>query len=125
LKVLLVDDEEEMVTALAERLSLRDIEADWVTCGVDAISRARQNRYDVFVLDVKMPGMSGLEIMEKIQEIKPDAKIIFLTGHGSVEDHEAGKRAGASFYLMKPLDIQVLIDRMREATVAGGRDHDL
>ena len=115
MKVLLVDDEEELVTALAERLSLRDIEADWATCGMDAITRVSEDTYDVIVLDVKMPGMSGLETMEKIQKIKPEAKIIFLTGHGSVEDHEAGKKAGASFYLMKPIDIQVLIDKMHEA----------
>ena len=115
MKVLLVDDEEEMVTALAERLLLRDMEADWVTCGMDAVTRASEDTYDVIVLDVKMPGMSGLETMEKIQKIRPETKIIFLTGHGSVEDRAAGKKAGASFYLMKPVDIQVLIDKMYEA----------
>ena len=115
MKVLLVDDEEELVTALAERLSLRDIEADWVTSGMDAVTRASEDIYDVIVLDVKMPGMSGLETMDEIKKIKPETKIIFLTGHGSVEDLAAGKKAGASFYLMKPVDIRVLIEKMHEA----------
>jgi DNA-binding response OmpR family regulator len=60
LRVLLVDDEDEMVTALAERLSLRGIEADWVTSGEDALARVSDKKYDVLVLDVKMPGMGGL-----------------------------------------------------------------
>jgi DNA-binding response OmpR family regulator len=114
-RVLLVDDEEEMVSALSERLSLRGIETDWVLSGHDAVIRVRQNSYDVVVLDVKMPGMNGLETMEKIQKIQPKAKIIFITGHGSVADCEAGKNAGASFYLMKPIDIDVLIESMKGA----------
>jgi len=114
-KVLLVDDEEELVSALAERLDLRGIEADWALCGEDAVQRVREKSYDVVVLDVKMPGMGGLMTMEKIQDIQPKAKILFLTGHGSHEDREAGKNAGACFYLMKPIDIDVLIRSMKEA----------
>jgi DNA-binding response OmpR family regulator len=114
-KVLLVDDEQEMVSALAERLSLRGIETHFVLNGEDAVTRAREGAYDVVVLDVKMPGMDGLETMKKIQEIQPGAKIIFLTGHGSVTDCEAGKDAGACFYLMKPVDIDVLIESMKGA----------
>ena len=115
MKVLLVDDEKEMVTALAERLSFRGIEADWALSGNDAVSRVIENKYDVVVLDVKMPGMSGLETMDEIQKIRPEAKIIFVTGHGSVSDCEAGRKAGACFYLMKPVNIDVLIENMREA----------
>lgn len=115
MKVLLVDDEQEMVSALAERLSLRGIEADWVLSGKAALTRVQQKTYDVVVLDVKMPGMDGLETMEKIQKVQPEAKIIFLTGHGSLADCEAGKNAGACFYLMKPIDINVLIESMEGA----------
>lgn len=112
MKVLLVDDEEEMVTALAERLSLRGFDTEWVTCGKDAIAMLGKNHFDVLVLDVKMPGMSGLETMEEIQKIKPESKIIFLTGHGSRRDRDAGLEAGASSYLMKPVDIEVLIEEI-------------
>ena len=115
MKVLLIDDEEEMVTTLAERLSLRGIGADWVLSGYDAIKRVSKIKYDLVVLDVKMPGMSGLETMEEIQKIQPELKILFLTGHGSQADCEAGKRGGACFYLMKPIDIEVLIESMKEA----------
>ncbi len=115
MKVLLVDDEKEMVAALAERLSLRDIDAEWVTCGKDAIALLSENHFDALVLDVKMPGMGGLETMEELQKIKPESKIIFLTGHGSTSDREACEKAGASSYLMKPVDIDVLIQELKGA----------
>jgi len=115
LKVLLVDDEYEMVTTLAERLHLRAIDADFVFSGKDAVTLIMEEMYDVVVLDMKMPGMSGLETMEQIQEIRPETKIIFLTGHGSVADCEASKKHGACSYLLKPVDIEVLIEKMCEA----------
>lgn len=115
MRVLLVDDEDEMVTTLTERLQLRAIDADCVFSGKDAITLVREKMYDVVVLDMKMPGMSGLETMEQIQEIRPETKIIFLTGHGSVADCEASKKGGACSYLLKPVDIEVLIDKMHEA----------
>lgn len=115
MRVLLVDDEDEMVTALAERLSLRGIEADWVSSGEDAIARVTHKKYDIVVLDVKMPGMSGLETMEQVQKLQPETKVIFLTGHGSVSDFNSCIEAGACFYLMKPTNIDVLVEKMNEA----------
>ena len=115
LRVLLVDDENEMASALAERLSLRGLEADWVTSGEDAVTRVTGKKYDVVVIDVKMPGMSGLETMEHIQKIQPETKVIFLTGHGSVADFNSCVEAGACFYLMKPTSIEILIEKMNEA----------
>ena len=115
MKVLLVDDESEMITTLAERLQLRAIDADCVFSGKDAIIPLREKMYDVVVLDMKMPGMSGLETMEQIQKIRPETKIIFLTGHGSIADCEASKKGGACSYLLKPVDIEVLIEKMHEA----------
>ena len=115
MKVLLIDDEKAMVSALAERLSFRDVHAKWVTCGKDAIALLSENHFDVLVLDVKMPGLSGLETMEEIQKVKPESKIIFLTGHGSTSDREACEKAGASSYLMKPVDIDVLIQELKGA----------
>ena len=115
MRVLLVDDEDEMASALAERLSLRGIEADWVTSGEDAVTRLTGKKYDVVVLDVKMPGMGGLETMERIQKLQPETKVIFLTGHGSVSDFNSCIEAGACFYLMKPTSIEILIEKMNEA----------
>ena len=115
MKVLLVDDEKEMVAALAERLSLRNVDAEWVTNGKDAITLLGENHFDVLVLDVKMPGMGGLETMEELQKINPESRVIFLTGHGSTADRDACEKAGACSYLMKPVDIDVLIQELKAA----------
>ena len=109
-----MDDEEEMVKTLAERLSFRGIGADWVTSGFEALTCVGKKDYDIVVLDVKMPGMSGLETLDEILRINPEMKVIFVTGHGSVSDCEAGREAGACFYLMKPIDIEVLIEKIVE-----------
>jgi DNA-binding response OmpR family regulator len=113
MRVLLVDDEEELVTALAERLSYRGIEADWSTSGNGALELAKETAYDVAVLDVKMPNISGIELKKRLEKMRPDMKYIFLTGHGSEEDFRAGS-AEASSYLVKPLDIDTLIETMRQ-----------
>lgn len=116
MKVLLVDDEKEMVETQAERLSLRGIDVDWVTRGMDAITKVNKRRYDVVVLDAKMPGISGLETMKQIHEIRPGTKVIIITGHGSASECEAGIEAGACFYLMKPVNLEDLIEKMHEVT---------
>jgi DNA-binding response OmpR family regulator len=113
MRVLLVDDEEELVTALAERLSYRGIEADWSTTGSRALELVEAQAYDVAVLDVKMPNISGIELKRRLEKIRPGMKYIFLTGHGSEEDFRTGS-AEASGYLVKPLDIEALIKTMRE-----------
>ena len=113
MRVLLVDDEEELVTALAERLAYRGIEADWATTGDRALEFAASRAYDIAVLDVKMPALSGIELKKKLETSRPDMKYIFLTGHGSEEDFRAGS-IEASRYLVKPLDIERLIEAMRE-----------
>jgi DNA-binding response OmpR family regulator len=113
MRVLLVDDEEELVTALAERLSFRGIDADWSTSGARALELADAQTYDVAVLDVKMPNINGLELKKKLEKKRPEMKYIFLTGHGSEEDFRVGSAEGSQ-YLVKPLDIEVLIATMRQ-----------
>ena len=112
MKVLLVDDEEELVTALAERLGYRGIEADWASSGNRALELVEAKPYDVAVLDVKMPNLSGIELKRRLEQVRSGMKYIFLTGHGSEEDFKAGL-AEASRYLVKPLDIESLIDAMQ------------
>lgn len=115
MKVLLVDDEEEFVTALTERFVLRGIDADCVTSGVDAVSIAERTRYDVVLVDVKMPQIRGLDVMESIRKKDPNVKFIFMTGHSSEDSFRACKEAGACDYLIKPVKIEVLIDKILEA----------
>lgn len=113
--VLLVDDEEELVSTLAERLSFRGIDADWVTTGGEALHKIYDQEYDLAVLDVKMPGMSGIELAREIHKYKPQLQIIFLTGHGSKTEFDKGvNESGAGYYLAKPLNIDILIQKMKE-----------
>jgi len=114
MKVLLVDDEKKFVSSLAERLSIRGIEADWVTTGDEALSRAEKENYDIAVLDVKMPCMSGIELKKKLEKIDPNMKFIMVTGHGSEEDYNIGSRE-ASSYIIKPFKIETLIEKIKQA----------
>jgi len=115
MRVLLVDDEEELVSTLAERLSLRGIEAEWVTSAEEALQRVKDEHYDLAVLDVRIPRISGLKLKTKLEEIAPGMRFIFLTGHGSEDDFLAGTaEAGAEYYLVKPVNIDALIQKMKE-----------
>jgi DNA-binding response OmpR family regulator len=113
-KILLVDDEAELVSALAERLTLRGLEADYATDGDTAVDKVRAAPYDLAVLDVKMPGLSGLDLKKKLQRLRPGLRFIFLTGHGSEEDFRAGSAEAAS-YLVKPVPLDELIRKIHEA----------
>ena len=118
--VLLVDDETEFVSTLAERLSLRDIEADWVTSAEEALNKIKDNHYDLAVLDVKMPRISGIELKRMLHKQCPDMQFIFMTGHGSEQDFHAGSsEAGAEYYLVKPVHIEDLMRKMNEVLGEG------
>ena len=114
MRLLLVDDERDFVATLAERLSLRNIEEDWVTSAKDAEAIIQTKQYDLVVLDVKMPGMSGRQLKKIIEQKIPGIKTIYLTGHGSEEDYKAGI-AEAEYYLMKPINIDDLIAKINDA----------
>ena len=114
MRVLLVDDENEFVTTLAERLTIRGFEVDYAVKAADALILADNRPYDLAVLDMKMPGMGGLQLRELLEKKFPTMKFIFLTGHGSEDDYRAGS-SGAAGYLVKPVDINTLIQKMTEA----------
>ncbi len=115
MKILLVDDEGELIYTLAERLSLRGHQVDALTDGSEALDRIEQTTYDVAVIDVKMPGLSGLAMLKIIKRDHLDLPVILLTGHGSVEDGKEGMKEGAFDYLIKPVNIDDLIDVMANA----------
>ncbi|MFP4158775.1 MAG: response regulator [Desulfobacterales bacterium] len=113
--ILLVDDEEEFVNTLAERLEIRGFQPEVATSGQQAVEIMEKRNFDVMVLDVKMPGMDGLKVMERAKDLRPDLPVILLTGHGSTDDGVQGMHQGAFDFLMKPLDIDDLISKIREA----------
>ncbi|MBW2144832.1 MAG: response regulator, partial [Deltaproteobacteria bacterium] len=90
MKILLVDDEKELVSTLAERLEIRGIDADWVTSGEEALKQAELTFYDLAVLDIKIPRISGFSLKRQLQEKHPEMKFIFMTGHGCGYDFETG-----------------------------------
>ncbi len=115
LRILLVDDEEDLVYILAERLVLRGFQAEVATSGVDALRRVREEDFSVLILDVKMPGICGLEVMTEVKQRRPDLPIILLTGHGSVVRQETKTRERAFDCLMKPIDIDRLTEAIKSA----------
>ncbi len=115
LRVLFVDDEEELMSAVVERLQLRGIEAQGATTGSDALNLIEETTYDVIAVDVKMPGLGGLEVVRRVKELQPELQVILLSGHGSRDDAEEGRRLGAFDYVEKPIDIDVFIDILRKA----------
>jgi DNA-binding response OmpR family regulator len=114
MRVLLIDDEEEFVATLAERLQIRGIDADWATSAEEGLQLVKKAQYDIAVLDVKMPKISGIDLKAKIQALSPETKFIFLTGHGSEKDFIAGKSI-SEFYLIKPVQIDDLVEKLHTA----------
>ncbi|WP_027370277.1 response regulator [Desulfovermiculus halophilus] len=115
IKVLLVDDEQEFTGALAERLELRDYSVQTVDNGEDGLLAVENNPPHIVVLDLKMPGLSGLEVLKRIKSQHPDLPVLLLTGYGSTEEGIKGMQLGAMDYMMKPLNIDELIGKLQEA----------
>jgi DNA-binding response OmpR family regulator len=114
-RVLLVDDEEDFASTLAERLRLRGFEVETAYDGEQALQAVENSPPDLMVLDVMMPGMRGMEVLQRIKVSHPRTVVILLTGHGSTRDGIEGMKLGAFDYLMKPVKIEDLIEKMREA----------
>ncbi|MFH1921008.1 MAG: response regulator [Planctomycetota bacterium] len=115
LRLLLVDDEHEFVETLAERLKLRDLDASIARNGEEALSAVEREEPDVIVLDLKMPGIHGIEVLRRVKEAYPNVEVIILTGHGSKKDEEAALRLGAFDYVKKPADLDTLVSRIKNA----------
>jgi len=122
--VLLVDDEVPFVEAMSRRLKKRDISIATSFSGHEALDVLEKDRsVEVAILDVKMPGMDGIETLGEIRKRFPLVEVIMLTGHATVETGIEGMKLGAFDYLMKPCDMDVLMDKLKEA-VAKKRRHE-
>ena len=114
-KVLLVDDEREYVQTLSERLQARDMGSMIVYNGEQALSFLEDDEPEVMVLDLRMPGVDGIEVLRQIKQKHQSVEVIVLTGHGSEKDEELCMKLGAFAYLRKPVDIDRLSQTMQEA----------
>jgi DNA-binding NtrC family response regulator len=114
-KVLLVDDEEDFLETLSNRLELRGLKVSAVTSGEQAISEAKQQEYDAIVVDLSMPGIDGLETLKRIKADNPNAEIIMLTGHASVQSGVEAMKLGAGDFLQKPVELSELMAKIDEA----------
>ena len=114
-RLLLVDDEEQFVEALSERLTMRDYDVTTSLTGEDAIEKIKNYNFDVVILDVRLPGIEGAEVLREIKNLKPLAEVIMLTGHGTVEMAIEGMKLGAFDFLMKPCETEDLTAKIDKA----------
>jgi DNA-binding NtrC family response regulator len=114
-RVLLVDDEEQFVETLALRLEARDFAVATAFKGDQALDYLKGKDVDVVVLDVLMPGLSGIDTLREMKKIRPLTEVIMLTGHATVETAIEGMKLGAFDYLMKPTEIEELVEKITKA----------
>jgi DNA-binding response OmpR family regulator len=114
-KVLIVDDEEDFLETIVKRLQARNIEVTGAESGYQALELINDGNFDVVILDVKMPGLDGIETLREMKKKKPLVEVIMLTGHASVESGIQGMQLGAFDYVMKPVALDELLEKMRQA----------
>jgi DNA-binding NtrC family response regulator len=115
--IMLVDDEVPFVETMDKRLGMRNIETISAFSGEECLETLKTHQtLDVIVLDVKMPGMDGIDTLKKIKKEFPLVEVIMLTGHATVESGIKGMKLGAFDFLMKPCDIEELVGKLEEAT---------
>ena len=121
--ILVVDDEGDFLETLMNRLKKRNIAAAGCRSGEEAVRLVREQTFDVVILDIKMPGgMDGIETLREIKKIQPGAEVILLTGHASLETSMEGMQYGAFDYLLKPIKLEDLLEKLAQALERKGTD---
>lgn len=115
IRVLLVDDEEDLVSALTERLRYRGVVAEYALDGFEALEKMKESDFNVVVLDLKLPGMSGMDLLRTIKAKTPELPVLMITGHGSPMQRPGELPKDVFDFLPKPVSIDILIAKMREA----------
>ena len=115
IRLLLVDDEQAFINVLGKRLARRGVEATLAASGAEAIQRLRSSDFDVAVVDLKMEGMDGIELLGVFKKMLPQMPVIILTGHGSERAAREGVRQGAFDYLLKPCELDRLLEKIDQA----------
>ena len=113
--VLLVDDEEQFLDALSQRLEARGLKVKAVTSGEDAVDQVEDHNFDAIIVDLAMPGIDGIETLKRIKEKRPDLEIIMLTGHATVQSGIQAMKLGADDFLEKPVDLSILLEKIGKA----------
>ena len=127
IKLLIVDDEEDFLKSIAERLGMRDFDATTATEGKLAIKAAKKGHFDVAIVDMRMPGMDGMELLQILKKKHKFLEVIILTGFGSIDSAVEATKLGAYSYLEKPYDFEKLLEVIKKAYEARLRkkfDHD-
>ena len=114
-KILLVDDEKTMVKYLSKRLIKRGFDVSVAYSGLSALEEIKKNDFDLVLLDVLMPGMDGIETLKEIKKIRPETEVVMLTGHASVKVGIDGMKSGAYNYILKPFDLNDLVEEINLA----------
>ena len=114
-KVLLVDDEEQFLDTLTQRLEIRGLTVEAVTGGEDALDMVGDKKIDAVILDLAMPGIDGIETLRLLKEKQPDLQIIMLTGKATVKSGIEAMKLGATDFLEKPVDLNLLLEKIGEA----------
>jgi len=120
IRLLLVDDEVGYLEVLGKRLAKRDFDVTTARSGTQAIRCLRDRDFDVAVVDLKMEDMDGIELLKVLKQMLPELQVIMLTGHGSERAARDGLALGAFDYLLKPIDLEVLLERVLAAVGRGG-----
>jgi DNA-binding NtrC family response regulator len=118
IKILLVDDEEDFATTLAERLRQRSYRVELASDGRQALELIAQRSFEIILLDLNMPGLHGLKVLQRIKKVAPATQVIVITGYGSQLIKSAAMLAGAYEFLRKPLDFRTLTKSIRQAGMA-------
>ena len=113
--VLIVDDEEEFRDLTGKRLKKRGLDVFLAESGLDALAVLQKNSIDVVLLDVKMPGMDGIETLRRIRTTHPQVEVVLLTGHASIDSGIEGMKFGAFDYMMKPVELEQLLEKLADA----------
>ncbi len=115
IRLLIVDDEVRFIEALSRRLGLRDFDVTAVTSGKEALKTAEQQPFDLAIVDLKMPEMSGERLLAILKERDPGVEVVMLTGHGSIDSAVSCTKLGAFSYLQKPCETDELLRVLKEA----------
>ena len=118
LPILVVDDEEEFVSTLVRRLGKRGWTGEGALSGGAALAKVAANNFAVILLDMRLPDMDGGQVLQEIKKIRPESRVIILTGHASASEGEEGLKNGAFDYLLKPVEFETLLEKLQAA-----RDH--